>query len=57
MGVFDVMGHQVGTLVQDARPAGRHTVAWQAGDLPSGVYFYRMTAGDFVQVNQMLLIK
>ena len=57
MVVFDAMGREVATLVEGALSAGRHDVTWQAGNLPSGVYFYRIAAGDFVQVRQMLLIK
>ncbi len=38
-------------------PAGRHQIRWQAGSLPSGVYFYRLQAGSFQQVRKMLLLR
>ncbi len=55
--VYDVMGREVATLVEGALSAGRHDVTWQAGNLPSGVYFYRLTAGDFSQTKRMTLLK
>ena len=55
--VFDVLGRQIETLVDRAMEAGRHEIAWQADNLPTGMYFYRITAGDFVQVRQMMLLK
>ena len=57
LAVFDVMGRKVDVLVNASLAAGRHTVTWQASNLPSGVYFYRITAGSFVQVRQMTLLK
>ena len=57
--VFDVLGRPVATLVDDqTMSAGAHTVRFDAGSLASGVYLYRLQAGDsFVQSRRMLLIK
>jgi hypothetical protein len=38
-------------------PAGEHEVRWDAGNLPGGVYFYRVTAGDWSETKKMLLIR
>ncbi len=40
--VFDVLGRQVSTLVKEEKPAGKYSVQWNAADMPSGIYFYRM---------------
>jgi hypothetical protein len=55
--IFDVSGKQVGTLVDEFMQPGRYTVPWNARDLASGVYIYKMTSSSFVQTNTMLLIK
>ncbi len=60
--VYNLLGQKVKTLVSDYREAGYHTVRWNgtndSGDLvPSGVYFYRMTAGDFVKTNKMIMLR
>jgi hypothetical protein len=44
--VFDVLGREVATLVNDVRQPGTYTIRWDASSLPSGVYFYRLRAGD-----------
>lgn len=60
--VFNVQGQKVTTLVNQSVSAGRHTVAFAAvsvpgASLPSGAYFARMTAGDFVQIVKMVLMR
>jgi hypothetical protein len=55
--VFDIMGREVATLANGMREAGNYTVQWSAANLSSGVYWYRLTAGTFVQTNKMLLLK
>lgn len=57
LAVFDVMGRRVATLVNGVLAAGFHEVTWDAKNLPTGVYLYRITAGDFVQIKQMMLVK
>jgi hypothetical protein len=55
--VFDVLGRVVRTLVNQEQPAGRHTVTFDASDLASGVYFYRMQAAGFAQTMRLLLLR
>jgi hypothetical protein len=55
--VFNVLGQEIETLVNAEKPAGNYQVEFNAANLPSGVYFYRIKAGSFNQVRKMLLIK
>ncbi|RPI13584.1 MAG: T9SS C-terminal target domain-containing protein [Ignavibacteriae bacterium] len=55
--VFDVLGRNVGTLINEFRTSGNHTINFNASSLSSGVYFYTITAGDFTATKKMLLIK
>lgn len=55
--VFDVQGREVAVLRYGLQPAGAHSVKFQAGSLGSGVYFYRLTAGEHSAVRKMLLMK
>ena len=55
--VFDLVGREVLTIMGQEMPADRYSVTFDASKLPSGVYFYRLTAGGFTQVKKMLLLK
>ncbi len=55
--VYDVLGREVAVLVEGTQPAGRHEVVFEADNLPSGVYLYRIEAGTVSIVRQMLLLK
>ncbi|HUV29704.1 MAG TPA: T9SS type A sorting domain-containing protein [Acidobacteriota bacterium] len=55
--VYNTLGQQVATLVDGRLEAGVHTVAWDASHVASGVYLYRLEAGDFVQTKKMVLLK
>lgn len=55
--VYDLLGREVKRLIDQAMSAGYHQVTFEAGDLPSGVYLYRITAGDFSQTRRMVLTK
>jgi len=57
LGVFDVAGRRVASLVDGVRGPGAHSVAWTPGALPSGVYFYRLEAGDLSRTLRMLRIR
>jgi hypothetical protein len=55
--VFDMLGREVATLVNDVRAAGPHHVVWDASGCPSGVYVYRLQAGNSVLAKKMVLMK
>ena len=55
--VYDLLGREVTTLVNENKPVGNYNVEFNAGKLVSGVYFYRMNAGDFVQTKKLILLK
>ena len=55
--VFDAKGREVAELVNGFQSAGVHSVTFDASALASGVYFYRMQAGDFVQTRKLTLLK
>lgn len=57
LSVYDLAGHKVATLAKGVYQAGRHTVGWQANDLASGVYLYRLQAEGEVVGRTMLLLK
>jgi hypothetical protein len=55
--VFDVLGNEIETLVNDDKSAGTYEVTWYPENLPSGIYFYQLKAGSFVETKKMILIK
>ncbi|HMB97673.1 MAG TPA: carbohydrate binding domain-containing protein [Balneolaceae bacterium] len=55
--VFNALGQKVATLVNGSRNAGSHTITFDASRFASGVYLYRLTSGNCVQINKMLLLK
>ena len=55
--VFNIVGELVGTLVNEKRSAGRYSVTFNASGISSGVYFYKMTAGNFIAIKKLVLIK
>jgi len=55
--VYDVLGNEVATLVNDEKPAGEYEVEFNGNDLTSGIYFYQLRAGEFIQTKKMILIK
>jgi photosystem II stability/assembly factor-like uncharacterized protein len=55
--VYDAIGREVATLVNEQLRPGTYEVDWNGGDYPSGVYFYKMIAGDNSMTKKMLLIK
>lgn len=62
LSIFDVAGRLVRTLVNESRPAGQHSVSWEGRDeagrsVASGVYLYRMEAGDFVATQRIVRLR
>ena len=55
--VFDVLGREAATLVNEVKEPGTYTAQWEAKGIASGVYLYRLQSGEFVQTKKMLLIK
>jgi hypothetical protein len=55
--VFDVLGNEITTLVNEFRNAGRYEIEFKAEGLPSGLYFYKLQAGSFTQTRKMILLK
>ena len=55
--VYDITGREVSTLVNSDLATGRYEFEWNGGQFASGVYFFRINAGDFVKVQKMMLIK
>jgi hypothetical protein len=55
--IYDLLGREVSTLVNSAKQPGNYEVEFDASNLASGAYFYRIEAGDFVDVKKMVLIK
>ena len=55
--VYDLLGRQVSTLVNEPQAAGKYSIKFSAGGLASGVYFVRLTAGDFVESAKIILAR
>jgi len=55
--VYDVLGKEVKTLVNERQNAGNHSVQFNAANLPNGVYFYRLQAGNYSAIRKILLLK
>ncbi|NWF51283.1 MAG: T9SS type A sorting domain-containing protein [Ignavibacteriaceae bacterium] len=55
--VYDVLGNEVATLVDEYKTAGSYEVDFDAAGLTSGVYFYRLQSGSFVESSKMILLK
>ncbi len=55
--VYDVLGNEIGTLVNEEKPSGEFEVQFDATGLPSGIYFYQLKTSSFVQTRKMILLK
>jgi len=55
--IFDILGREVTFLVNEEEPAGTYTIQWDASTRSSGVYFYRLHAGSFIETKRMMLLK
>ena len=57
LSIYNILGQKVATLVNERKQAGYHQVEWDASGLASGIYYYRIEAGEFQDVKKMILIK
>jgi hypothetical protein len=55
--IYDILGREIKTLVNEVKQPGYYTVDFNGSSLASGVYFYRIVAGNFINVKRMILIK
>ena len=54
---YDLLGREITTLVNEEKHKGTYKVTWNAQNIPSGVYFYKFTAGEYSNVKKMVLLK
>ncbi|MCB9207450.1 MAG: T9SS type A sorting domain-containing protein [Ignavibacteriales bacterium] len=57
MTIYDILGREIKNLVNEVKSPGNYEVTFDAVNLPSGVYYYRLKSNDFVQTKKMLLLK
>lgn len=57
LAVYDVLGREVALLVDAYLPTGEHVVRWDAGVFPSGIYFYRLSAGEDLRTGRISLVR
>ena len=55
--IYNTLGERIKKLVKEEKEAGRYSVEFDATVLPSGVYFYRLQAGDFAETKKMVLLR
>jgi hypothetical protein len=55
--IYNLIGQRVATLVDENRPAGSHSIQFNAASLPSGIYYYQLQAGDYRDIKKMILLK
>ena len=55
--IYDVLGKEAATLVNEEKPAGNYQIEFNGANLPSGIYFYRIQAYDYVETRKMVLLK
>jgi hypothetical protein len=55
--IYDVLGKEVATLVNEEKPVGNYEVEFYGTGLPSGIYFYQLRAGNYIESRKMVLLK
>ena len=55
--MYDLLGREVAVLINEKLDAGTYKTSWDASPMPSGVYFYRLQTGEFVEAKKMVLMK
>ena len=57
LSVLNILGEEIRVLLNEEKEAGYHSIDFNASDLPSGVYFYRIQSGNFIDTKKMILLK
>jgi len=55
--IYDILGGEVASLVKENKPSGKHSVKFNASNLPSGIYFYRIVSGNFTATKKLIILK
>ena len=55
--IYNLIGQKVETLINEEKSAGTYEVTWDAANLPSGVYFYQLKDGNYVETKKMILLR
>ena len=55
--IYDLLGREIATIVSEEMPAGSYSRQWNASELSSGIYFYRIQAGNFIETKKLVLLK
>jgi hypothetical protein len=55
--IYDILGREIAALVNEVKSPGWYSIQWNAQNLPSGIYFYRLEAGSFVETRKLVLLK
>jgi hypothetical protein len=55
--IYDILGRKVETLINEVKSAGTYTATFNALNMPSGVYFYRLQTGNFVETKKLILLR
>jgi hypothetical protein len=55
--IYDILGRKTASVIDEYLPAGDHSLLWDAGKLPSGVYFYCITADDWKDSRKVTLVR
>ena len=55
--VYDILGKEVATLANEEKPAGKYEVDFNAANLTSGIYFYQLKSGQFIEIKKMVMVK
>ncbi|MHB1687480.1 MAG: T9SS type A sorting domain-containing protein [Ignavibacteriaceae bacterium] len=55
--VYDILGREVVSLINEEKQSGKYQVTFNANNLSSGIYFYRIKAGEFIQTERLILLR
>jgi hypothetical protein len=55
--IYDILGREISSLVNDNLKPGEYEASWNAGDYSSGIYFYKLYAGNYSETKRMILLK